>query len=68
MEAVGHRDRLAAIRDPAHQLVALIDDQEEDELAQQVAPAMRQASAEAPGEATDGVDEAAHRVRIVNGA
>ena len=42
VEAVGDRDRLAAVGDPAHQLIALVDDEEEDDLAQQVAPAMGQ--------------------------
>ena len=42
-----------AIGDPPHHLVALVGNQEQDELAQQIAPAMGQPSA-------DAVDEAGH--------
>jgi hypothetical protein len=45
--AVLKRDSSAAVGDSAHQLIALVGNEEEGELAQQVAPATGQASAEA---------------------
>ena len=57
VDAVGERHGIPAIGDSAHQLVALVGDEEERELAQQVAPATGQASAEAADETDHGVNE-----------
>ena len=66
VEAVGQRDRVAPVGDPAHDLVPVVGDEEEDGLAQQVAPATGQASAEAGGGRCGRGD--ARALRIVNGA
>jgi hypothetical protein len=60
VDAVGQRHRVTAIGDSAHQLVALVGNEKERELAQQVTPATRQASAETTDEAGYGVNETWH--------
>ena len=60
MEAVGDRGRVAPVGDPAHDLVAVVGNEEEEGLSQEVAPAMGQPT-------TEHVDEASHgRCEIVN--
>ena len=69
MATVRERHGIPAVGDPAHELVALVGNEEECELAQQVTPATGQTSAEAVDETDHGVNGGAHGgCEIVNGA